>query len=107
MHYNRGFPTAVGCTAAVDNLVTTPARNTNIDGTGVPIYWLNGIQGRRCQRRISTTGPGTHEANDKDESVQQRPQYSSVEVNYPFTGIATTTARRLLILTRARGLGAE
>ena len=38
--YSAGFR-VVGCTAAVDARDNT-GTNTNTDGTGVPIYWLNG-----------------------------------------------------------------
>ena len=80
--YSAGFR-AVGCTAAVDARGNT-GTNTNTDGAGVPIYWLNG-------NKIADDNAGFYdgdwddEANDKNESGANGPN-TGQQSNYPFTG---------------------
>ena len=73
----------VGCTAAVDARDNT-ATNTNIDGAGVPIYWLGGNQVADDYADFYD-GDWDDEANDKNESGNNGPDTSQTD-NFPFTG---------------------
>ena len=78
--YSEGFR-AVGCTEDVDARDNT---NTNTDGAGVPIYWLNGNKAADDNADFYD-GNWDDEANDKDESGADGPDTSQAD-NYPFTG---------------------
>ena len=80
--YSAGFR-VVGCTAAVDARDNT-ATNTNTDGAGVPIYWVNGSKVADDNADFYD-GDWDDEANDKDESGNNGPD-TSVGANRPFTG---------------------
>ena len=80
--YIEGFR-AVGCTAAVDARDNT-GTNTNTDGAGVPIYWLNGSKVADDNADFYD-GSWDDEANDKNESGNNGPN-SSQQGNYPWTG---------------------
>ena len=93
-----------GLHAAV-NARNNTGTNTNTTGAGVPIYWLNGNEVADDYADFYD-GSWDDEANDKDESGNNGPN-TSLEVNYPFTGCSTTTARRrFYTVTSSRALGA-
>ena len=74
--YSEGFR-VVGCTADVDARDNT-GTNTNTDGAGVPIYWLNGSRVADDNAEFYD-GHWVYEANDKNESGKQRPRYQPVQ----------------------------
>ena len=80
--YSPGFR-VVGCTAAVDARDNT-GTNTNTDGAGVPIYWLNGNKVADDYADFYD-GDWDDEANDKNPSGNNGPNTSS-SGNYPRTG---------------------
>ena len=80
--YSAGFR-AVGCTDAVNTRINT-GTNTNTDGAGVPIYWLNGNK-IADDNADFYDGDWDDEANDKNESGTDGPN-TSQDSNLPFTG---------------------
>ena len=80
--YGEGFR-VVGCTAATDARDNTGTTYTSPD-TGVPIYWLNGVQAADDYEDFYD-GSWDDEANDKDESGADGPDTSDSD-NYPLTG---------------------
>ena len=80
--YGEGFR-VVGCTAATDARDNTGTTYTAPD-TGVPIYWLNGVQAADDYEDFYD-GSWDEEANDKDESGADGPDTSDSD-NYPLTG---------------------
>ena len=80
--YSAGFR-AVGCTAAMDARDNT-GTNTGTDGTGVPIYWLNGNKAADDNAEFYD-GNWDDEANDKNEFGNNGPD-TSLFSNFPFTG---------------------
>ena len=80
--YVEGFR-VVGCTAATDARDNTGTTYTSSD-TGVPIYWLNGVQVADDYEDFYD-GSWDEEANDKDESGADGPDTSDPN-NYPLTG---------------------
>ena len=96
--YSSGFR-VVGCTADTD------ARdNTGTTGTGVPIYWLNGIKVADNYADFYD-GSWDDEANAKDESGNNR-SHTSTSVDSPFTG-CENDGTEALHLGSSRALGAE
>ena len=80
--YSAGFR-VVGCTADVDARDNT-GTNTNTDGAGVPIYWLNGDKVADDNADFYD-GDWDDEVNDKNESGNNGPN-TSVSSQYPRTG---------------------
>ena len=81
-YYSAGFR-AVGCTADVDARDNT-GTNTDTDGAGVPIYWVNGSKAADDYADFYD-GSWDDEANDKNESGNNGPD-TSQSGNRPFTG---------------------
>ena len=79
--YIGGFR-AVGCTADVDARDNT-GTNTDTDGAGVPIYWLDGSRVADDNTDFYD-GDWADETNIKNESGTDHPITS--QVSYPFTG---------------------
>ena len=82
--HSEGFR-AVGCTAAVDARDNT-GTNTNTDGAGVPIYWLNGdkVADDNADFYDGDWDEERHDQN-KNESGNNGPN-TGVTPNVPFTG---------------------
>ena len=80
--YGEGFR-VVGCTAATDARDNTGTTYTASD-TGVPIYWLNGVQAADDYEDFYD-GSWDEEAHDKDESGADGPD-TSLHENRPLTG---------------------
>ena len=80
--YIEGFR-VVGCTAAVDARDNT-GTNTNTDGAGVPIYWVNGSKVADHNTDFYDAS-WDDEANDKNESGNNGPD-TSQDANRPYTG---------------------
>ena len=76
--YEAGFR-VVGCTDSRIALV-----NTNTNGTGVPIYWLNGTKVADNYRDFYN-GSWDDEVNDKNELGNKGHDFSQA-INYPYTG---------------------
>ena len=97
--YSAGF-TVVGCTD------TSNAReNTNTNGTGYPIYWLNG-------NRVANDygdfydGSWDDEANDTDESGTDAHDTSQLR-NRPYTGCQEDGAKLILSGTTQHTIGSS
>ena len=80
--HSAGFR-VVGCTADVDARDNT-GTNTNTDGAGVPVYWLNGDKVTDDNADFYD-GDWDDEVNDKNESGNNGPN-TSVSSQYPRTG---------------------
>ena len=82
--YSSGF-TVVGCTASVDARDNTGTTYTSTD-TGVPIYWLNGLQVADDYEDFYD-GSWDEERNsqDKNELGTNGPN-TTQSANYPYTG---------------------
>ena len=99
--YSEGFR-VVGCTADVDARDNT-GTNTNTDGAGVPIYWLNGSR-VADDNADSTTGTGSTRPTTRTSQATTAPIPTS-----PTTApspAAATTARSLVPVAR-RGRSAR
>ena len=79
--YSAGFR-VVGCTADVDARDHT-GTNTDTDGAGVPIYWLDGSRVADDNTDFYD-GDWADETNIKNESGTDHPITS--QLSYPFTG---------------------
>ncbi len=80
--YSQSFR-VVGCTADVDARDNT-ATNTNIDGEGVPIYWLNGNKAADDNADFYD-GDWDDEVGDRDESGTDGLN-TDLDDNRPWTG---------------------
>ena len=78
--------------------------NTNTDGAGVPIYWLNGNKAADDNADFYD-GDWDDEANDKDESGADGPD-TSLPSNRPFTG-CNHNGTEALFSSASRALGAS
>ena len=92
----------VGCTEDVDARDNT-GTNTNIDGTGVPIYWLNGSKAADDNADFYD-GDWDDEVNDKNESGTDGP-ITSQTANYPFTGCEHDGTEAFFGISSSRALG--
>ena len=90
----------VGCTADVDARDNT-GTNTDTDGAGVPIYWLNGNQAADDNTDFYDED-WDDEANDKNESGNDGPDTSQVG-NWPVTGCNHDGTTAFFINSRALG----
>ena len=101
--YIGGFR-AVGCTADVDARDNT-GTNTDTDGAGVPIYWLDGIRVADDNTDFYD-GDWADETNIKNESGADRPISSQADL--PFTGCGHNGTEKFYEFdaTESRALGA-
>ena len=97
--YSSAFR-VIGCTTAVNAL-----DNTDTNGTGVPIYWLNGNLVADDYADFYD-GSWDNEANAKDESGNNR-SHTSNSVDSPFTGCEDDGTEALLQGSESRALGAD
>ena len=82
--YSSGF-TVVGCTASVDARNNTGTTYTSTD-TGVPIYWLNGLQvADDYEDFYDGSWDAESNSQDKNELGTNGPN-TTQSANYPFTG---------------------
>ena len=101
--HSEGFR-VVGCTADVDARDNT-GTNTNTDGAGVPIYWLNGNKVADDNADFYD-GSWDDEANDKDESGNNGPD-TSISDYRPMTGCNHGGREWFASGIGSRGLGAS
>ena len=82
--YSSGF-TVVGCTASVDARDNTGTTYTSTD-TGVPIYWLNGLQvADDYEDFYDGSWDAESNSQDKNELGTNGPN-TTQSANYPYTG---------------------
>ena len=101
--YSAGFR-VVGCTAAVDARDNT-GTNTNTDGAGVPIYWVDGSRVADDNADFYD-GAWADEVNDRNELGTDGPD-TSVLAGFPGPAANTTARSHLMVPTRGRSASLE